>query len=101
MNPYVVLGLLPDATDEQIRRAYLEAVKEATPDTHPQRFQEVSGAYEAIKDEASRLRYYLFDRQCPGDSPLDAFLRFGRARHQLKPLPFESMKELIRTCTKT
>jgi curved DNA-binding protein CbpA len=101
MNPYLTLDLAPNATDEQIRRAYLDGIKVATPDTHPKRFQEISAAYEAIKDETSRLKYYLFDRQCPAESPLDAFLQFARSPHPPKPLPFEAMKELLRACSKT
>ena len=100
MNPYLILGVPPSADDQQIRQAYLAAVKEATPDTHPQRFQAVSRAYEAIKDEGRRLNYYLFDTTPAGDSPLDALLGYLRARPHFKPLPFEAMKEFLRSCSK-
>ncbi len=100
MNPYLVLKVPLNADDQQIRRAYLEAIKRATPDTHPQRFQEVSQAYESIKDEPSRLKFYLFNRCSPGDSPADAFLRYARSGPPLKPLPFEAMKEYLRAWAK-
>ncbi len=101
MNPYLVLGVATNADDQEIRRAYLEAVKEATPDSHPERFKAVSEAYAAIKDEPSRLKFYLFNKECPGDSPLDVFIRFTQFRQQLRPLPFEAMKEYLRACSKT
>lgn len=101
MNPYLVLGVPRDADDARIRQAYLDAVKQTPPDTHPERFQAVSEAYETIQDEPCRMRYYLFHRDCPGDSPLDAFARFYRAHGALRPLPFEAMKELLRACAKT
>src|SRR5438552_8026052 len=100
MNPYLILGVLPQANDEQIRKAYLAAIKETTPDTHPERFQEVSQAYEAIKDEPCRLNFYLFRTEPAGDSPLDALLGYLRARSQHKPLPFDAMKEFLRSCSK-
>ena len=101
MNPYLILGVPPEATDDQIRKAYLAAIKEATPETHPERFQVVSQAYEAIKDESRRLRFYLFNTEPAGESPLDAFLTYLRAHPKFKPMPFELMKEFLRSCSKT
>jgi curved DNA-binding protein CbpA len=101
MNPYLVLNVPLKADDKTIRKAYLEAVKVASPDTNPKRFQALSEAYEKIKDESSRQQYYLFNRACPGDSPLDAFIRFAQLRPKTKPLPVEAMKEFLRACLKT
>ena len=101
MNPYLVLGVPPEADDLQVRQAYLEAIRVATPDTQPRRFQDLSEAYTSIKDEASRLRYLLFNRDVPGDSPLDAFIRCARWQAKPKPLPFESMKAFLRSCAKS
>lgn len=101
MNPYLVLGVPRDADDPRIRRAYLEAIKDATPETNPVRFQALVGAYEKIKDEPSRHRCELFDTSCPGDSPLDVFLRHLQHGARPAPLPFEAMKEFLRACSKT
>lgn len=101
MNPYLALEVPRDAEDRRIRQAYLDAIKLAPPDTHPERFQAVNEAYEKIKDEPSRMRFYLFHRDCPGDSPLDAFVRFTQAHGKLQPLSFDAMKEFLRSCTKT
>ena len=101
MNPHLVLGVPRDADDARIRRAYLDAVKEATPETHPARFKEIAAAYEKIKDETSRHRYELFNTECPGESPLDVFLRPARLATRPAPLSFEAMKELLRSCSKT
>lgn len=101
MNPYLVLGVPREADDPQIRRAYLEAVKQATPETHPVRFKEIAAAYEKIKDEASRCRYELFDTECPGESPLEVFLRHARLTARAAPLQVEAMRELLRACAKT
>jgi len=101
MNPYLVLGVPQDADDARIRQAYLAAVKEATPETHPARFQEIAAAYEKIKDETSRHRYALFNTDPPGDSPLEVFLHHARLAARPAPLGFEAMKALLRSCSKS
>ncbi len=101
MNPYLVLNVPLEATDQQIRKAYLEAVKEASPDSNPKQFQAVSVAYGQIKDEPSRHLYYLLNTDAPAESPLEAFLKYAQLRPQSKPPSLESMKEYLRSCAKT
>ena len=101
MNPYLVLGVPLDADDARIRRAYLDAVKETPPETHPARFKEVAAAYEKIKDELARYRYELFDTTCSSDSPLEVVLRHSYATVRSAPLGFDAMKEFLRACSKT
>ena len=100
MNPYLVLGVPLDADDQTIRRAYLDHIKLSPPDVDPIRFQAVNAAYETIKTEANRHRHTLFDITPPGDSPLDVFVRFVQLRRPPQALSFETMKELLRACTK-
>ena len=100
MNPYLVLGVPRDANDACIRRAYLDAVKIDTPETHPARFKEIAAAYDKIKDETSRCRYELFDTEAPGDSPLDVLVRHARLAARQEPLDFEAMKAFLRACSK-
>lgn len=101
MNPYLTLGVPRDADDQRIRRAYLEGVKQATPETDPERFKALAAAYEKIKDQTSRGRHALLDRECPGDSPLDVFLKHVRMAPRPAPLSIEHMKDYLRLCSKT
>lgn len=101
MNPYLILGVTREADDALIRRAYLAAVRAATPEGHPVRFQEISAAYEKIKDERSRHRHELFDCEAAGDSPVDAFLRHARTQARRAPLGFDAMKEFLRASSKS
>ena len=65
MNPYDILGVPPEADDGTIRSAYLDAIKRFPPERYPERFTAISEAYQALRDEKSRLHYELFDMQ-PG-----------------------------------
>lgn len=63
-DPYKVLGVSPDATDEQIKAAYRRLAKKYHPDLNPgdpvaaKKMQQVNAAYEQIKDpeKASQSR---------------------------------------------
>jgi curved DNA-binding protein CbpA len=64
-DPYVILGLAPDADDEAVRRAYLAAVAACPPERDPRRFESLRGAYEALRTRRARLAQALFDQTPP------------------------------------
>lgn len=55
-DPYKILGVSPDASDEEIKQAYRRLAKKYHPDLNPgdkvaaQKMQEVNAAYEQIKN---------------------------------------------------
>jgi curved DNA-binding protein CbpA len=61
-DPYVTLGVEPDAADETIRRRYLELVRQYTPEQHPEKFAAIRAAYERLKDLDARVRHRLFEQ---------------------------------------
>ena len=66
-DPIEVLGISRDATDEEIRAAYLLKVREHPPDRSPEQFEQIRDAYEVLRDPRRRLRHRLFsvDPQMP------------------------------------
>ncbi len=51
-DPYETLGLTTDAGEAEIRRRYLELVRQFPPDRAPERFTAIHAAYEALRDPA-------------------------------------------------
>jgi DnaJ-class molecular chaperone len=62
-TPYEVLGVKPDATAEEIRKAYRKLAKQFHPDLNPgkpaaeARFKAVSAAHDILSDPEKRARY--------------------------------------------
>ncbi len=70
LAPYIVLGLSPSATSDEIRRRYLELVRAQRPGDDPERFQQITAAYEALKDDRARVKTALFGTAGYGDFEL-------------------------------
>ena len=64
-DPYLILGLAPDADDAAVRSAYLAAVAACPPERDPHRFEALHSAYEALRDRRARLAQALFDQTPP------------------------------------
>lgn len=65
---YDVLGIQPDATPTEIKKAYRRKAMETHPDKHPddpdaqRKFQDVGEAYQVLSDESLRKRYDEFGK---------------------------------------
>jgi DnaJ-class molecular chaperone len=73
-NPYSVLGVGREATDEEIRKAWLAMVHRYPPETAPGKFRKIREAFETIETRSRRLRYYLFSTDCHSDNPIEALI---------------------------
>jgi DnaJ-class molecular chaperone len=62
-DPYAVLGVAKDASEDAIKKAYHKLAKKLHPDMNPgnrgkeQQFKEVSAAYDLLSDPAKRARF--------------------------------------------
>lgn len=52
-DPFQVLGVPEDASENEVRVRYLELVKQFPPDREPEKFREIRAAYDAAKDPLS------------------------------------------------
>lgn len=60
-DPYEILDVVRGASETDIRRRYLELVRQYPPDRDPERFTKIYQAYEELRDPVVRLESKLFD----------------------------------------
>lgn len=71
-DPEIILGVEANATDDEIRAAYLARIAQFPPDRAPAEFERVRDAYELMRDPRGRARRLLFGRGL--DWPLEKLL---------------------------
>jgi curved DNA-binding protein CbpA len=72
MDPREVLGVPPNAGEEEIRAAYVRKVKEFPPDRSPEEFEKIRDAFESLRDPRQRTRAMLLLKDA--DAPLTSLL---------------------------
>ena len=60
-TPYEILEVAEQASDSDIKQAYLQQVKLNPPDRDHEKFQQIHSAYETIKNVTNREKYALFN----------------------------------------
>jgi DnaJ-class molecular chaperone len=113
---YDIIGVPPTATEDEIKRAYRKKAFQLHPDRNPddpmatEKFQQLSEAYEILKDPAKRERYDKFGNseevpQTPEDEELiemlSQILGFGRSRAVPKGPKVSPSIRMIRVPLKT
>ena len=94
-DPYETLGITRDSDEAQIRRRYLELVREFPPDRAPERFAAIRAAYDEVRDPLRRLEAQLFSIET--HDSIDALLMDLRARLREARVPMETLLKLAET----
>jgi curved DNA-binding protein CbpA len=91
-DPFEVLGLPPHAEEAEVRRRYLELVREFSPERAPERFAAIRAAYDQVRDPVRRLEAQIF-RPATSDS-LEALAEDIRARLREARVPLDVLLAL-------
>jgi hypothetical protein len=92
-DPWSILGLDPDQSDDAIRARYAELVKAHPPDRDPERFERIRDAYRLCADPEARSRVRLFGPDPLAD--LDELVRLLRG-HRPTPVGADAWLEVVR-----
>ena len=91
-SPYTVLGVSETSNDHNIKQAYLEAVRNNSPDREPVKFREIRAAYESIATHKDRLRHELFDASKPDTIDIaELVMQQGRSNKNISEKGFRSI----------
>ena len=93
-EPHEILGVSRFAAEAEVRRRYLELVRQHPPDRDPERFAAIRLAYDQIRDPVARLVAELFEMDS-GES-LDAIITDLRKklRERLNQAPLDVLLSL-------
>ena len=107
-DPYKVLGVSPDASDEEIKKAYRELTKKYHPDRNPdnpaaaEKMNDINAAYDAIKNgSAQQQQQYAYQggsayQQYEDPFGWGAYAGFQQARQQTERSEYTAARNYIR-----
>ena len=97
-DPYKVLGLSPDATEEEVTRTYRQLAKKYHPDLNPnnpeaaRKMSEINAAYQQIKNGAGAGESYEDYRQY---GPKSGFGGWSNQYQRRPPSPFDPVRRYL------
>lgn len=98
LNPYFLLGVTPEAGDEEIAVAFEQSLKAIKKDKDAEAEESLRIAFEKIKTKADRTRFDLFDVSSNESSPQRTFIecaRWMRRQNRLQQLGMEDLRALF------
>ena len=97
-NPFLILGVPPSAGDDTIRAAYLEKLRQFPPDRDPERFKEISDAYNRIQNYRERFKvWYPEKKSIIESSVFEGLPEVMKYMSPPKPLDFKELQNFLKT----
>lgn len=91
-TPFDILGVAANASDEEIKKAYLQKVRQFPPERAPEQFQNIRTAFEAIQTQPQRLKYQLFHHEPPSmEALLERALTTGSPQRPTEELFLQAL----------
>lgn len=91
-DPHAILGLPSGCGEAEVRRRYLDLVRQYPPDRAPERFAEIHQAYEKLRDPVVRMESALFDLDSIGT--MAGILADVRRRLRTARIPAQTLLSL-------
>ena len=97
---YKILGVSPNASEDEIRKAYYKLAQKYHPDKggDPEKFKEINEAYRILSDPEKRRQYDMYGRvfeEAPGASPEGFEWLFGKPFDFDFEVGFEDLERMV------
>ena len=100
-DPYEILGLESVCNDSQVRRAYLDRIKEFPPEQLPEQFRIINEAYELVKTKNLRIQFSFLDKDPGVESPIETLRQPQMLKSLRQPPSLPAMQEYLKQCMKS
>ena len=98
MNPFLVLDVPLDVSDDGVRAAYQTLLRRHPPERSPERFQQIQEAYQKLRTVRDRWRWCLLHQYDGHDGPLEALAMFARLPGRMRPPGAPALRVFMRGC---
>ena len=98
MNPFLVLDVPLDVSDDGVRAAYQKLLRRYPPEHSPERFQQIQEAYQKLRAARDRWHWCWTHLAEGHDGPLEALEKFTRLPGRLRPPGAPALRAFLRGC---
>lgn len=102
MNPFLILDVTPNSTDEEVRAAYTRLLRKYPPEHFPEEFQMIQESAAKLRTGRDRWKTWFHPEPSDPQSPLESLQEFQKLPTRIRPPGFEAFKNLMReSCAAT
>ena len=98
MNPFLVLDVPSNVSDDGVRAAYQTLLRRYPPERSPEQFQQIQEAYQTLRTARERWSWRLLHLESDSEGPLDAMEKFVRLPGRMRPPGASALRGLVRSC---